>query len=161
MWHIRKIDPAKNVLTKKYITFVGAGGKSSLIGYLAAQAAGRDKRTAITTTTRIYAQEPFALLAGNTVKDAVSANPIRIGKSCDKGKLTSVGFDDVLAMGERFDTILIEADGAKGKPLKYPALYEPVIPPFSEIIFVVAGLDGLYQPLRDQVFRWEMLKEKA
>ena len=46
--------------------------------------------------------------------------------------------------------LLIEADGARRKPLKAPAEYEPVIPDFVEMVLVVAGLTGLGKPLTNE-----------
>ncbi|HTP01792.1 MAG TPA: selenium cofactor biosynthesis protein YqeC [Anaerolineales bacterium] len=45
--------------------------------------------------------------------------------------------------------MLIEADGAREKPLKAPADHEPVIPPFADMVVVVSGLSALDQPLSD------------
>ena len=59
MWHIQKIDPADLIVDTQYIAFVGAGGKTSLIEYLAGETAKRNKKTIITTTTKIYAREPY------------------------------------------------------------------------------------------------------
>ena len=86
-------------------------------------------------------------------------NPIRVGKTIEDGKLTAVTFDDIRELGKMFDTVLIEADGAKGKPLKYPAPHEPVIPPLSGMVFVLAGLDSLFGQTKEKVFRWDMLKK--
>jgi molybdenum cofactor cytidylyltransferase len=46
--------------------------------------------------------------------------------------------------------LLIEADGARQKPLKAPADHEPVIPKFVEMVVVVAGLSGLGKPLTEE-----------
>ena len=43
--------------------------------------------------------------------------------------------------------LLIEADGARKRPLKAPAEHEPAIPNFCNTVLVVAGLSGLGQPL--------------
>ncbi|MCX7609433.1 MAG: selenium cofactor biosynthesis protein YqeC [Anaerolineales bacterium] len=43
--------------------------------------------------------------------------------------------------------LLIEADGARQRPLKAPADHEPVIPPFVATVLVVAGISGIWQPL--------------
>jgi probable selenium-dependent hydroxylase accessory protein YqeC len=162
MWHIQKINPVERVLNSKYITFVGAGGKSSLIDYLARQTLKIKKKTVVTTTTKIYAQAPYLLLTGKAVQNDIALdNPVRVGKSFADGKLTAVTFDDIRELGKTFDIVFIEADGAKGKPLKYPALHEPVIPPFSDVIFVVAGLDSLWKSINEKVFRWEILAEKS
>jgi len=161
MWYIQRIDPVDLIADIKYSTFVGAGGKTSLIEYLAKKTSGRNKKTVITTTTKIYAREPYATLAQQSKNNTGSINPIRVGKTTENGKLTSVTFDDIRQLGQTFDAVLIEADGAKGKPLKYPAPYEPVIPPFSEMVFVLAGLDSLYRPVNEKVFRWHIMKEKG
>lgn len=162
MWHIRKINPLEKVIEDQFIAFVGAGGKSSLIDYLAKQTSREKKKTVITTTTKIYAKEPYELLIHETVQNGIpSDEPVRVGKSFADGKLTAVTFDDILALGKSYDLVFIEADGAKGKPLKYPAPQEPVIPPFSDRVFVVAGLDSLSGHIKDKVFRWELLLEKV
>jgi probable selenium-dependent hydroxylase accessory protein YqeC len=161
MWYIRKIDPLDLIADIKYSAFVGAGGKTSLIEYLAEKSARKNKTTVITTTTKIYAREPYVTLAWRPNGNGGGVNPIRIGKTAEGGKLTAVTFDDIRQLGQTFDTVLIEADGAKGKPLKYPAPYEPVIPPFSEMVFVLAGLDSLYRPVSEKVFRWHIMREKG
>lgn len=46
--------------------------------------------------------------------------------------------------------LLVEADGARGLPLKAPAKHEPVIPEWANNVLVVAGLQGLNQPLNDE-----------
>jgi len=43
--------------------------------------------------------------------------------------------------------LLIEADGARRRPLKGPAEHEPPIPPYVDTVVVVAGLSGLGKPL--------------
>ncbi len=50
--------------------------------------------------------------------------------------------------GERI--LLIEADGARQKPLKAPAQHEPPIPIWVPMVVVVAGLSGLGQPLSSE-----------
>ncbi len=51
------------------------------------------------------------------------------------------------AAQERGAPLLVEADGARGLPLKAPAPHEPAIPPFAGSVLVVAGLAGLGQAL--------------
>jgi molybdenum cofactor cytidylyltransferase len=43
--------------------------------------------------------------------------------------------------------LLIEADGAKLRPLKAPASHEPVIPDFCQHVVVIAGMQGIGKPL--------------
>ena len=43
--------------------------------------------------------------------------------------------------------VVIEGDGAKFLPLKVPADHEPVIPPDSDAVIAVAGMDSVGQPI--------------
>jgi len=159
MWHFQRIDPLQLLTGIKYASFVGAGGKTTLTEYLGREAGLKGRRAAVTTTTKIYAREPYTLF-----EDILSSPPAggtregftRIGKTRQGEKLTGLDFDDVRLLGDLFDLVLVEADGAKRYPLKCPAGYEPVIPPFSDRIFVVAGLDALHTTVGESVFRWEL-----
>ncbi len=162
MLRIQRINPLNDILDKKFVAFVGAGGKTSLIEYLAAGAVKRGKRVALTTTTKIFVKEPYIL----TEKTCLHNGPgmpsyLRIGRSLENGKLTGITFDEIDILGELFDLVLIEADGSKRLPLKYPAEYEPVIPPRSESIYVIAGLDSLYGTVREKVFRRELFCDRT
>jgi probable selenium-dependent hydroxylase accessory protein YqeC len=158
MLHIQKIDLTDIIADTQYVAFVGGGGKTSLIEYLAGEMVKRNKKIVITTTTKIYAREPYVLLTLNKDPHNAADNPIRVGKTIQDGKLTAATFDDIHELGKTFDTVLIEADGAKRKPLKYPAPHEPVIPPLSGMVFVLAGLDSLFKQANETVFRWDILK---
>jgi len=43
--------------------------------------------------------------------------------------------------------VFIEADGSRQRSLKAPADHEPAIPPFADLVVVIAGLSGLGKPL--------------
>jgi len=159
---LEKIDPLPSLLCGKFISFVGAGGKTSLGEYLAEEALRSGKRAAVTTTTRIRAKKPYVLLDDRDfTKDARTGQFIRVGKSMEAGKLTGLGDDELKRLGADYDFVFIEADGAKGRPLKYPAAYEPVIPRFSDLTVVVAGLDALGYTVEEKVFRWELFTTAA
>ena len=53
--------------------------------------------------------------------------------------------------------LLVEADGSRQRPLKAPAAYEPVVPPFVDAVVVVAGLAALGKPLTS---RWVHRSER-
>lgn len=54
--------------------------------------------------------------------------------------------------------VLVEADGAAGRPLKAPAAWEPVVPPCASLVVAVAGLDAQGVPLDpEHVHRPELL----
>ena len=163
MWHFRRIDlehiRSELKLQTHYLSFVGAGGKTTLIEYLAAEAIRRGKRVAITTTTKIWAKAPYALWPDLSKRQA-RPDFVRVGNAVADGKLTALQAGEVAELGSAYDLVLIEADGSKGKPLKYSAEYEPVIPSFSDRVIVVAGLDALSGRVDEQIFRWELF-EKA
>ena len=163
MWHFRKIDPLELLWNAKYLSFVGAGGKTTLTEYLGREAARTGKTVAVTTTTKIFALQPYVLFENISSPPSFNHGTrdgfVRIGKYREGEKLTGLSFDDVRLLGDLFDLVLIEADGAKRYPLKCPATHEPVIPPFSDKIFVVAGLDALHRTVEASVFRWELARD--
>jgi len=157
MWSFRTIDLLPLFDGKKYVSLVGGGGKTSLSEYLAAAARERKRRAAVTTTTKIWAREPYILFGQKPVDGPFA----RVGRALDGGKLTGLSFGEIEEVGKGFDLVLVEADGSKGLPIKYPSSYEPVIPPCTELTVVVAGLDALSGRVREKVFRWELFAEKA
>lgn len=159
MWHIQRIDPLRLLENVKYVSFVGGGGKSSLIECLGQRAAEKGRTVAATTTTKIYATEPYLLF--RDVGEQEGEHFIRVGKTREGEKLTGLSSHELERLGERRDLVLIEADGAKHRPLKCPAFHEPVIPPFSDKVCVVAGLDALGGRVDHVVFRWELLAERT
>jgi probable selenium-dependent hydroxylase accessory protein YqeC len=162
MPRLERIDPLPALLCGKFVSFVGGGGKTSLAEYLGGQAARRGKRAVLTTTTRIKADLPYLIFGEKGLpKGAYAGGFARVGKSVEEGKLTALSADEVESLGAECDFVLIEADGAKRLPLKYPADYEPVIPPFSDLIVVVAGLDALGAAIAREVFRWQLFTEVA
>lgn len=157
MWYIqRTIDPFELIEGVKFASFVGGGGKTSLIERLAGSCLARGRTVAITTTTKIFAHEPYGLYDDHRAGPR-GASFARIGKTVENGKLTALSFEEVRSLGSDFDVVLIEADGAKGQPIKYPADHEPVIAPFSGMVFILAGLDALFKPFGRVVFRHELL----
>ena len=98
----------------KYVSFVGGGGKTSISEYLAARALERKRRAAITTTTKIWAREPYMLVGQEPMVGLFA----RVGRTVEEGKLTGLSADQIEDVGKGFDLVLIEADGSKGLPIK-------------------------------------------
>lgn len=155
MLHFQRIESIGTLLNGRYISFIGSGGKTTFIEFLAAEAIRGGKSAAVTTTTKIYAKEPFVLF-DEWAADTGRGQFVRTGKSISGKKLTAIGFDEVERLGADMDFVFIEADGSKRKPVKFPAEHEPVIPLCSDSIFIMCGLDGLSGQIRDVVFRWEL-----
>ena len=168
----------------RLISLCGAGGKTTLMFSLAREFVAAGERVLVTTTTKIARDEAEGRLsfaatsAEQVLRNACQllpeSGPERAGLviaysevSTDGCKL--IGFApelvDELAQAGRFDRILVEADGSARKPLKAPAAHEPVIPSATHAIIIVAGINGLGQPLsEDSLFRaniWSRLSGLA
>lgn len=154
MWLYQPKSPGGSLKGLKFISFIGAGGKTSLIKYLAKEFSRRGERVAITTTTKIYAEAPCILFQDEKDISGDYTNPVMIGKTIEEGKLTALNEKEIELIGTRFDKVLIEADGAKRKPIKFPAHFEPVVPALTNKVFVLCGLDSLFKRIDDVVFRW-------
>lgn len=161
MWLFRKTDPLEITDGARFVSFVGAGGKSTLIDHVAAGWLRRGKRVAITTTTKIRAQEPYTVFDREVLGKGRLPDFLKVGKTVEDGKLTGLEEREVWELSQHYDLVLIEADGSKGKPLKYPAEYEPVIPPFSDLVLVVAGLDAISHSVDEVVFRRELFTKET
>lgn len=144
------IDYAQNEL----ICFVGAGGKTTTIFKLAKELKRHGKRILVTTTTAIF------------YPDGGDCDEVIVDGSKDTGIFTGAKESYIIAFGrdvsaekkllgadkefidelynrEIFNYLLVEGDGAKRKPIKVPASYEPVIPESTTKTIGVIGLDSL------------------
>ncbi len=153
------------------ISLVGAGGKTSLMFKLAHELSMAGEPVLTTTTTKIFEPTPDQstnLILGGSVsrmleqaQKLLESHPhitAAAEKLPDQGKLR--GFVPEIVQDIRdshlFRWIIVEADGAAGRPLKAPADHEPVIPACTSLMVGMVGLNGVGQPLNDQwVFRPE------
>ena len=70
--------------------------------------------------------------------------------------LSKETFDTVCAHA---DVVLVEADGSKQMPLKYPNDREPVIPEHTDEIIIVCGLQALGRPAKEVCHRLALVRE--
>ncbi len=140
------------------VTLVGAGGKTTLMYKLARELVASGKQVLTTTTTRIAwpsaEQTPLVLasrsgspLVEPLAKSLERAGHVTVGlvrgDNSDKLEgLESSLIDDLLDLLP-VDWILVEGDGAARKPLKAPAIYEPVVPSGTSLVLGVIGLTCL------------------
>ncbi len=154
-------------LDKKHvIAFVGAGGKSTSMDILAKEFKAVGKRVLVTTTTVIFHHQhkdndEFILgefpLGYYPIENSITL----FGRSMDDGKIRGITEDEVIDIYNMgiFDIILIEADGARMKPIKAPAGHEPVVPSITTMTIGVIGLDAIGKPLdENHVHRLEILR---
>ncbi len=141
------------------IAFIGAGGKTTAMFQLARQIPAP---VIVTATSHLGAwQIPFA--DKHIISDTPAAleeiehglqGVILVTGSMDEDRTTPIN-NTLLDWLHQFCgyhsiPLLIEADGARQRPLKAWAEYEPPIPPFVEQVLQVAGLSGLGKLLDDE-----------
>ena len=144
---------------KGVVSFVGGGGKTSLLFRFAEELSARGGRIIITTSTHMFRPDNMPVL-DDFDADAVSAlldngRTVCIGKPADDGKI-SLPDSDFALIGRYCDYLLIEADGAKKLPLKLPASHEPVIPECTAHVIAVMGLDVCGKRAEECLFRYEL-----
>ena len=143
------------------ICLVGAGGKTTTMFALAQELKTRGRSVLVTTTTNIYYPSP-----GDCDVVIIDGSPdAGILRYAEPGRIISLGGDIIkeqklsgidpeciakLYDGKRFDCILAECDGAKHKPIKAPAAYEPVVPETATRAIGVIGLDAIGNPIEDE-----------
>lgn len=145
----------------RLIALTGAGGKTSLMRWIAEHCRARHKSVAMTTTTKIF---PFPGVPTvledegpdftGRIRHAVKRSPcVCLARRFDEpsGKLMGLDKEVVTALhaSRLVDTLIVEADGAARKPLKAPNGHEPVIPRGTELCIGVMGLDAAYRPLTE------------
>ncbi|MEL7563619.1 MAG: selenium cofactor biosynthesis protein YqeC [Dehalobacterium sp.] len=147
------------------VVFVGAGGKTSAMKRLAKDLYALGETVIITTTTKIYPidgpEYQLSLVGDSEVSSIIDSilwerpKIIILGKEINQeGKI--VGLDSGRINGIRSIlkdlTILVEGDGAKGKPFKAPRDFEPVIPSRATMVVPVIGIDAIGQSLSETNF---------
>ena len=122
------------------IAFIGSGGKTTAIEQLAKKLLAHGKTVKITTTTKMYwPTDP-------DLRDIYVGAP-----SGEAGKMRGLPEDARRDLLDTCDCLLVEADGAKGRPLKFPREFEPVIPLEADLVVLVAGLNGIGKTVGEAV----------
>ena len=169
----RQVADALDLGSRELLTFVGAGGKSTLLIALVRELRGRGARVAAATTTKMWHRE--AEEAGRLVltreegwrdrldRELAAGRAVFLGRRLlPSGKVEGIDPDtaDALFLSGRLDCLVVEGDGAAGRPLKAPGPGEPVVPGSATRVVAVAGLESLGRPVEDDVvFRMERFEE--
>lgn len=177
-WQEGKLHEKKSLLAAlgfgarlpRIISLVGGGGKTTTMYQLADELAELGKRVLVTTTTHIgepksgqlvlvnHASElkeelwkGRILTAGTPVMDKLQEHVIRklsMPEGLDRP-------EELARLLEFVDVILIEADGAKCKPIKIPQDWEPVLLPQTGLVIACVGLSAIGQTFEEACFRFE------
>jgi probable selenium-dependent hydroxylase accessory protein YqeC len=155
---------ALGIKAKEVISLVGAGGKTTLMFGLAQELFLSGKKVVTTTTTKILTPTPgktsslFIDPDEEKIKDFVRHHldqhhhiTVAIGR-LESGKLKGISPNLVNGLWSLhgIDTIITEADGAAGRPVKAPRENEPVIPTSTTLVVAVLGVDGMGRELNEE-----------
>jgi len=155
---------ALGIKTREVISLVGAGGKTTLMFRLAQELTVSGKRVVTTTTTKIL--EPAPGETGSLFIDPdeeriknfvrrqldqyhhITVAMERLGSAKLKGISPNL-VNGLWRLGG-MDAMIIEADGAAGRPVKAPRENEPVIPTTTTLVVAILGVDGMGKELNDE-----------
>ena len=178
------LSPLLGLADSQIITFIGGGGKTSLMNTLGKEFASHGYPTLLTTTTHImkpdflsdesYIENEdlgqlaniFTNLKKNTLPLAALGIPEKVVNSNIKCRSPSSDFCKKIAeFSKKFSTknpykflkILCEGDGSKRLPIKLPKDGEPVFFPKTDTVIGVIGLSCLGKPIKETLFRYELL----
>ena len=151
---------------KGVIAFVGAGGKTSAMFRLVTALEGQGRRVLITTTTHLLdprgesSRPAFDLVLRPDMEAPIAAAPlpearggltVLLSREAEPpGKMKGIHPSWIPALRTNWNLILVEADGSKRLPVKAPAPHEPVIPPGTDLVVGVVGMDCLGRPMDDR-----------
>lgn len=178
------LSPLLGLADSQIITFIGGGGKTSLMNTLGKEFASHGYPTLLTTTTHImkpdflsdesYIENEdlgqlayiFTNLKKNTLPLSALGIPEKVVNSNVKWRSPSSDFCEKIAeFSKKFSTknpykflkILCEGDGSKRLPIKLPKDGEPVFFPKTDTVIGVIGLSCLGKPIKETLFRYELL----
>ena len=145
------------------ISLVGAGGKTSLMFKLAHEIFESGESVLTTTTTKIFMPRPQqsdCLIVSDSVEsimkkagDFLAKKKLHVTAAAayahPENKLSGLRPQDIdiILKTALFRWVIVEADGAAGKPLKAPAGYEPIIPMSTKWLVGVVGLKSVGKAL--------------
>jgi probable selenium-dependent hydroxylase accessory protein YqeC len=155
------------------VSLVGAGGKTTVLYALATELRRHGLSVVVTCTTHMQVPTTGATAPPLVVIDEEDNWLTSVKRHLDRyGSVTVIqdrkrddklrGLEPVMLdpLRSLADAVVIEADGARGRSLKAPAEYEPVVPDETTLMVVLVGLDVLDERLdAEHVHRLEVVVE--
>ena len=166
-----KLAPAFRIARGEIVSFIGAGGKTATLLALGHELAESGWRVLATTSQVIPTEQldffPHALPASSSATEINAALDGQrfvflygeinnmLANGLPTAKITHL-LDSVTS-----DVLLVEADQARGLPLKAPLEHEPHIPPDTTLVVAVASLSALGAPLdAEHVYNHEAIQSR-
>lgn len=138
--------------------FVGAGGKTTLIHKQAEQYRAEGKKVFVTTSTHMFI-EPDTLLTDDAehIIRQLSRTGYAMAGIPEGEKIRALSPETYRRVCAFADVVLVEADGAARKLIKFPNATEPVLYENVEEVVVVCGLPAIGKPLGEVAHRPELV----
>ena len=170
----RTLIESLDLRAREVISLVGAGGKTTLMFRLAKELVLDGKKVVTTTTTKIlepvsgetaflYVHSDEEKLKEFVLQHIDEYRHITLARErLESGKLEGISPDFVglLCNSPEIDRMIIEADGAAGRPVKAPREWEPVIPSHTTLVIGLLGVDGVGKELNEEnLFQAERISQ--
>jgi probable selenium-dependent hydroxylase accessory protein YqeC len=167
---LKDLASALGLGPREHVALVGGGGKTTLMFSLSEECRIKGRRFIISTTTKVWNREalnwpnvlldPYDYDSQEELKAALKKNGHAFvgSRVLESGKMEGIspGLADALYRETGIHYLILEADGAAGRPLKAPADHEPVIPSSATVVVAIMGLEAVGKPLEEEiVFRPE------
>jgi len=131
---------------------LGSGGKTSLLAQLARELARAHPRVLVSTSTKVYpfpglplVEDPRALPAAFAEARAVFLGR-QLAAPGETAKLAGLPALAAAALRGLADVVLLESDGARGRPLKVHLPQDPAVPEEADLALLVVGAAALAAP---------------
>lgn len=149
--------------TTPRIAAVGGGGKTTTLKRLAAEYSEMGRCPIVTTTTHMFMEDSPLFLEDPSVQEIQSLlkkeGCVFAGAKAGNGKIKILSNQVLNAVLNLPNPVLIESDGAKRLPAKFPADHEPVILSQTTHVLSVYGLDAIGRKIRETCFRPELMAD--
>ena len=141
------------------IAVVGSGGKTTLIKKLAETYRAEGKNVLVTTSTHMFIEADTLLTDdADTILRALKETGYAMAGLPSGEKIKALSPETFRTVSAHADVVLVEADGSKGLPLKFPNATEPVIPEHPDEIIVVCGLNAIGKRAKEVCHRLELVQ---
>ena len=140
------------------ISVIGSGGKTTYIHKLKDKYVFLNKTVLMCTTTHMLIEEDTLIDPSydEIMHRIETYGYCHAGNRCDEFKIEGLDSELLKQLKQVVDVILIEADGSKHLPLKFPNVNEPVVDPDSDEVVLISNLNGLNKPVKEVVHRYEL-----
>ena len=137
---------------QRVLSFVGAGGKTTLLYALAKELAQMGFRVLVMTTTHM--EKPKQNFCEyRAMPELKKGQVLTIGTECEDGKIRMPDGVRMDMLCGKADVILVEADGSRRKPFKIPAAHEPVLLPETDLVIGVLGFQSVGRKISEVAHR--------